>query len=77
MIADDFDENTKMLITNAIYFNGKFVNPFKKDATEKNTAFFSDNKRKTEICKVSMMKTEKTRGCYARKVHGVYDLVKL
>ncbi len=75
--ADDMD-GAKMLIANAIYFNGKFINNFPKNKTKKNVSFYMDNKCNKELSKVSMMTADpKKQQYFAQKVRGVYDVVKL
>ncbi len=55
LVTRDTMEDAKMLITNAIYFCGKFMNPFDKKKTKKNVPFWTDRKRDTERSKVNMM----------------------
>jgi len=73
---EDLD-GTKLLIANAIYFNGKFETPFPKSSTKKNVDFYADQSYKKKLCKVSMMEKLKTTQWFAQKVNRVYDVVKL
>ena len=60
----------EMVITNAIYFCGKFMNPFDKKKTKKDQPFWASKKRETEVSKVDMMESEVNQIC-AHK--GIYS----
>eukprot|EP01083_Nonionella_stella_P078896 216163_1 len=68
--------DTKLLITNAVYMRGKFVRPFEKTSNMISTPFYSNNRRNKKTSKVIMMYSRACR-CFALKVNGVYDIVKL
>ena len=65
MITDIVDEarmsESNMLITNAIYFSGKFALPFLLEDTTENVPFYADRMRTKEIRKVSMMYSGENR----------------
>ena len=48
----------EMVITNAIYFCGKFMNPFDKKKTKKGESFWTNKKRDKEQAKVHMMENQ-------------------
>ena len=66
--------DAQLVITNAIYFNGKFGVPFHKNYTRRNTPFYASKSKKEEICKVSMMQNEYWYS-WASGVNDVYDVV--
>eukprot|EP01084_Bolivina_argentea_P031995 59197_1 len=55
---EDLSDDIGFIIANAIYFNGKFTQPFDTKNTDKNIPFYKDKKRNNEIGKVSMMFSE-------------------
>eukprot|EP01083_Nonionella_stella_P145231 454693_1 len=61
---------TKLIITNAIYFKGKFVGRFDKNKTKQNVAFYGN-----KVSQVTMMYSDTNR-LFAQNVNG-YDVVKL
>ncbi len=75
MVPEIVDEqimsDSDLVITNAIYFSGKFVVPFLLKDTEKNVSFYTDG-----ITKVDMMYSKAKRSI-AQKVNGLWDVVKL
>lgn len=44
--SDDFDEGTKLVLINAIYFNGKWLNKFDAKNTQKKTFHATKNEKK-------------------------------
>jgi len=81
IVGPDFDKDTRLLIANAIYFNGKFANKFPKDYTRKNTKFYSDKKRTNVISENIEMMYQFTpqyfiKG-YKSSDGGMFDVVKL
>lgn len=48
---DDVDSDTKVILVNALYFSGKFVNEFEKYATRKDKFY----KTKDDVSEVDMM----------------------
>ena len=58
LVKAEMMANAKMVITNAIYFCGKFVKPFDKDYTRKNESFYASQKKENEVSKVDMMFNE-------------------
>lgn len=66
----------KVLITNAIYFAGKFKLSFNKDSTKENEPFF-DQRRRFEVGKVSMMCSTKEKRTIALRVDEIWDVLKL
>ena len=63
LVTDTMMAETEMVITNAIYFCGKFVNPFDKKKTKKNQSFYASKKRENEVSKVDMMESEERHIC--------------
>lgn len=46
ILTDDFDEGTKLVLINAIYFNGKWLNKFDAKNTQKKTFHATKNEKK-------------------------------
>eukprot|EP01084_Bolivina_argentea_P093552 168248_1 len=72
---DDVDE-VKLVIANAIYFKGEFVNAFSKSKTIKNSAFYGNKNRNKQISKVNMMHAIGYQ-YFVQKYEKYYDVVKL
>eukprot|EP01084_Bolivina_argentea_P093553 168249_1 len=69
-------QGVKLVIANAIYFKGQFVNAFSKHKTMKNTAFYENKNRKKQISKVRMMYSDGYQ-YFVQKYHKYYDVVAL
>ncbi|KAL6079740.1 serine-type endopeptidase inhibitor [Balamuthia mandrillaris] len=68
------DEQTKMVLTNAIYFKGAWQYPFPKDRTNKQDFFFLDDKERLEV---DMMHLPKKRLAYAHNEAKGFEVVQL
>ena len=76
MVNESIMKSSQLLITNAIYFNGKFVNAFDVKKTKKNVGFYVDRAHSKEISKVEMM-AQTSELMIAEQVFGVWNVVKL
>ena len=63
--ASDINTNTRLILTNAIYFNGKWAHSFKKKQTRKSKFFISDKKHIT----IPMMFQKKDYQYYEDKAY--------
>ena len=76
MVDESIMKSAELIITNAIYFNGKFVKPFDVKKTQKNVGFYKDKEHSKEISKVEMMQ-QTSDLMIAEKVFGIWNVVKL
>eukprot|EP01084_Bolivina_argentea_P286061 490660_1 len=80
MIKDVVNEsimsNMELLISNAIYFNGKFLKPFPEKNTKEKVPFYSNRRQTKKLGEVTMMNSTNEQWI-AEEVKGVWDVVKL
>ena len=79
LVDDRIMSMSDFLITNAIYFCGKFKVAFEERRTQENVPFYShrtQSQESNQIGTVTMM-CSKAKRIFAQKVDGVWDVVKL
>jgi len=72
-----FRDGVRLLIVNVLYFADHFVLGFDPKLTREKVNFYADRRRMNVMGTVTMMHSKESWHWIARKVDGVYDVIKM